>query len=287
MSENEAENLIKNIRKHLRQDYDTVIVITGTFEGVGKSTLMQFLGFKVDDNFDQIKNICYIPTSEQIIEKFNGINRYGLLGLDEGSEVFYKMDFMSEVQTSLVKMLKRDRKENKAVVICIPQFTDLAKSVRDGKVKLWIHILKRGKAVVNKPFPNPYGRDKWLIDEYEKEYRKYFKNKKSNEINADDMERFFETKVKTYCFSFEFPSLPDEKWQIYTEQVKKERDTYYARLKDEQNERDRKTSAIVQLLVELKFRHRYSQKELASLTGYTPSRISKLLKDENYARHQY
>ena len=140
-------DFIDAIKKRVRADWDIMIVITGEV-GCGKSTLGQILGFRLDDLFDQTKNIVYIPTTESMISTFNAIDRYQVFMLDEALELFYKMDFMKEYQKTLIKLYARERKQNKISILCLPAFTDLTKQLRDKRVKIWIHIIERGFGLI-------------------------------------------------------------------------------------------------------------------------------------------
>ena len=228
--------LTDHIKNHVHNDWDMIILITGT-EGSGKSVLSQTIGFEIDDNFDQIKNISYIPDSDEIIKKFNSLKQYSYFSIDEGAEIFYKMDFMKAYQTTLVKMYKRERKQNKITGICIPKITDLTRAMRDDRVKLWIHCVSRGRGVVMVKNPSPFCKDPWGIETSDKSFEKQFARKNYAEIDNESL-IFFLRKSKMFLMELTWDDLSDERKEIYNHQVKIERDAYYKRVEEETGQVD-------------------------------------------------
>src|SRR4030042_1078041 len=88
--EEKLDALCKYLRKHVREDRDAVICVTGG-EGVGKSNLALKLAQKLDDNFTIIRNMLLNPKAADFYEKLvNELPKYSVIVLDEGMQMFYK-----------------------------------------------------------------------------------------------------------------------------------------------------------------------------------------------------
>ena len=193
------------IRRRLRQDWDIVIAITGE-EGSGKSTLGMLLGGLIDKRFDFEKNVSFLPDSEEITKQFTSLKKYQCYVIDEAIRALYKMNFMSNLQQSLVQMWATERFQNKATIMIIPRFRDLTENFRNHRVKIWIHVLTRGHAVVYVRDDDPHNSDPWLFDYMMKYKQKAFGRRN---IAAIDIERRLKTeqKMRNYLFDFTFPDL--------------------------------------------------------------------------------
>lgn len=273
---NHEHLLIKNIKKRVHQDSDIVILITGD-EGTGKSTLMQVLGFNLDTNFDQIKNIAYIPSPESIIKKFNELKPFSVFGIDEGTEVFYKMDFMKSFQTMLVKMYKRERKQNKISIICMPTINDLTGALKNSRVRLWIHIVERGIGVIMCRSPSPYAKDPWDLQLHDQDFRKKFIKKKYASITTNDLLVFLESR-KTYLDTIEWAPLSQKKFEIYRQQGGLERKKYYEEHQKNIDSEKWKTRTV-KLIKIMKDDCSYDYKELGILLNLAPQHIGRLYKE--------
>lgn len=264
------KDFIGGIKKRVRNDWDIVICITGE-EGSGKSTLAQILGFKLDKNFDQTKNIVYIPTPDNIKKIFNELKPYSVLLIDEASEVFYKMDFMKDFQKTLVKMYKRERKQNKITLLCLPSFIDLTKSMRNDRVKIWIHVFKRGLAGIFVKYPSLNNADPWMLKHYESSFAKKFARRKSVDISPENI-LDHASKMSTYWDEFEFMQLSPERQAIYEEQGRIHRDKFYA---EEENKEITSIAAMRKHISKKLKLIGWTQKETAELLGVERSTVAK------------
>ena len=193
------------IRRRLRQDWDIVIAITGE-EGSGKSTLGMLLAGLIDRRFRFDKNVSFLPDATEITREFRGLKKYQCYVIDEAIRALYKMNFMSNLQQTLVQMWATERFQNKATIMIIPRFRDLTENFRNHRVKIWIHVMTRGKAVVYVRDDDPHTSDPWLFDYMQKYKEKAFGKKSIATIDIDRKLKA-ERRMKNYLFDFEFPDL--------------------------------------------------------------------------------
>ena len=158
------------IHDRLDDDKDVVIAIDGE-ERIGKSTLSILLGFILDNRFDLEKNVAYLPTANEIESKFRMLKSKQYFSVDEAVKAFYKLHFMDRLQVRINEMYATEGWQNKITSLCIPRFTDLNEYFRNHRVKFWIKVIDRGKAIA---FAKDEINDMWhLKEEYVKTmYRK-------------------------------------------------------------------------------------------------------------------
>ena len=276
--ENKNIDWIEAIKKRVRNDFDIVICVTGE-EGIGKSTLAMQMGFLLDDKFDIKKNVCFVPTPENVKKQFGEIDRYGCLVIDEGTEVFYKLDWMTSFQKTLVKMFKRERKQNKIVIICLPAFMDLTKSMRNDRVKLWFHVFKRGLAGIFTKHPSQlFSDDPWMLSDNAKTFQKVFGRRKAPDVDPNDL-LTAASRLKTFWMDFEFRNLKKKNHDIYAEQSRIQRDAFYA---DEEKRKANHTAADVRRNVARKLHSKgFTGIEIAEILSVSQGLVSGYINDHD------
>jgi len=204
---------INLLKKRLRQDWDIVLAITGE-EGSGKSTLGMLLGKLIDKRFDFEKNVSFLPDEKEIRDEFTALKKYQCYVIDEAIRSLYKMNFMSNLQQMLVQMWATERYQNKATIMIIPRFKDLTENFRNHRVKIWIHVLTRGHAIVYLRDDDPHSKDPWQFDYMERFKMKAYGRK--NVATIDVAKRLsIERKMRNYLFDFTFPDLDPVDKQKY------------------------------------------------------------------------
>ena len=147
---NVDENLkyfCKIIRKELRESRDEVIAITG-YPGLGKSQLGVVIGVLVDYEYTFFNNICFIPTSKEIEEKYLSLPMYSVLHIDEASRGIHKHKWHDKIQQKLNELYDTDREGHYLCTILImPRFQNFAENFRNFRIKYWINIIDRGIAI--------------------------------------------------------------------------------------------------------------------------------------------
>jgi len=203
------------IIKRTRKDWDSVIAISGE-EGSGKSTLANELGIFGDENYNIENNTLFQPKYDEVYKKLTTLPKYSVINADEAIRIAYKLDWYSMGQKYLNKVFALARKENQATILCIPRIWDLNEYFRNWRVKFWVYVYKRGKAVVFFRDKNPFVKEPFHI----KENLKYLYMKAGNKVISEEIVINIFSKMPNYLTHFNFPELPKE--------VKKE----YNRLKD-------------------------------------------------------
>jgi len=205
--------LIYFIRRRLRKDWDIVIALSGE-EGSGKSTLGGLMASLIDKKFNLIDNMALLPDEKQVVKEYCALNKYQCYVIDEAVRAFYKMNFMTTMTQTLVKMWATERYQNKATLLIIPRFTDLVENFRNHRVKLWIHVICRGRALVYIRNDDPHNNDPWSINLARKIKSRYNKRKNLSLLTIDDRVAI-ERKLPNFLFEFRFPDYPIEFKKAY------------------------------------------------------------------------
>jgi len=256
--------LIQQLCQRERNDFDNVIAITGG-EGTGKSTLAYILGYEFSREMGVIfqlkKNIIIAPTEDQIIEMVRNLPRYAVIDLDEAIRVLYKMDWNTAEQRLLNKLYTVCRDENKTTILCMPRFTDFGEFWRNHRIKIWLHILERGLAVVFIRDEGIVGTDVWNLKKLEDE----------RNIPTINGKLKYYRKINTFYGYFRFPQLSKTTYARYKEHKAAEKykdmqktaeaprkEKYYEKI-----QKEREISAVRLLMAETSL----SSKEIASKLG--------------------
>lgn len=139
--------LFKNLDwvvKRVKQDNDFILVIDGR-EGSGKSSLALIIDRYLDKNFE-VWQIA--QTEKEIYFILQKLEKYKVLHVDEGENVFFIRDSMKKENKEMVKSLMSDtRGRNIILLILIPDITMLDKYIKLKRIRqtgAWIHITRRG-----------------------------------------------------------------------------------------------------------------------------------------------
>jgi len=154
------------------------IAVTGE-EGIGKSSmaiqLARRIGKRKDGQFTFClsRNVLFSPSFENVQEAIKSLPKYAPIILDEAIKVLYKLRWHDKIQILLNQFFAICRQENKIAILCIPRFTDLNEYFRNHRVKIWIHVIDRGKAFVFVKDRNPFVKDCWHFQEMQKKMEKH------------------------------------------------------------------------------------------------------------------
>lgn len=149
------------IKRDVKQNFDSVVLVTGEREGIGKSTFAIQCARIIDGpRFALDRNIIYDPDVEAVQTALKGLPRYTPIVFDEAVKVLFNREWYSKVNIFLNKWYKVSRKLNQISFMCIPDISDVDSKFFQTKVTWWVHVIDRGTAVVR--FKD------WVADELDK-----------------------------------------------------------------------------------------------------------------------
>ena len=158
-----AQDLVCQIRSDLRAKWDKIIIMTGK-RGVGKSTLAQILAKLVDYSWG-FNRMAYEP--EHIMPIFNQMAKDGpfkSMIMDEGGEIWNRSDWATKISKTITKQVIGDRWLYSARFILAPSIFHLDRKAID-MADLWIKVYspdnrKRGYAEVRMMAEQDYYNNK-------------------------------------------------------------------------------------------------------------------------------
>jgi len=192
------------INNDLRNDWDSVVSVTG-MEGVAKSTFAIQLCAKIDKYFRLKNNITY--RYDNLVDKVYGLPKYAAIMADEMGLIAFSREAMTKANRDLVKALMVCRDQNKALVLCIPNFWFLDSYVRNHRTTYWIHLPQieikgnriRGFAEVRRKKENRWGNEPYWqklgvirFDRLPEEIEKIYKEQKREAILKEIAESMIE-----------------------------------------------------------------------------------------------
>lgn len=127
------------IHKIIRKNYDAVILIDGK-ERIGKSTLAITIGWYLSNCSIDEGNIS--SNMDDAADKIATLPDKSILIVDEGSLVFGSKDAMSRQQKQLIKILDVVGQKNMIIIICLPSFFDLNKTIALRRSLFLLHCYK-------------------------------------------------------------------------------------------------------------------------------------------------
>lgn len=155
--------LVQIIRQRVDEDKDLFIVFSGE-EGEGKSTVaIELTSAFNGKDFVMEKHVLH---SQEGIEDLISTEYKKAILIDEGMDALYKRDWMSSERKRFNRFCSMCRKQNMVVSVCIPSFWDIDPYFRNHRIKLLVHVIERGIAVIYKKDRNLWvGPDVWHMKE--------------------------------------------------------------------------------------------------------------------------
>ena len=206
--------LAREIRKDLREENDHVIAITG-YPGVGKSNDAAIVAALIDDKYSFEKNVCFIPSSKGITEKYRELPMYSVMHIDEASRGLHKHKWYDKIQQTLTTLYDTEREGHYlCTLLLMPRFQNFTEYFRNFRIKYWIHIPRRGIAIVYRRDEDKDVKDPWHLDENYKKKMKRWKGKRIFERGLGETIRV-EQLTENYWFYFKIPKIPEDIWEEY------------------------------------------------------------------------
>jgi hypothetical protein len=254
----------KKIRETLRDERDCVIAITG-YPGVGKSNDAAIIGCIIDYDYTFEKNVCFIPTSEQIGEKYMSLNMFSILHIDEASRGLDKKRWYEKIQQKLNELYDTEREGHfLCTLLLMPRFQNFTENFRNFRIKYWINIIERGYCVVYRRDEDPHVKDPWHMDENYKLKEKRWRGKKILERDIASTIKM-EQVSKNYWFWFRVPKIPDGIWKDYQKLKKDSRNMKVVENKETAREKAYQQRKITLIKVQELIRQGYTKPQMAVL----------------------
>lgn len=279
-------------------DSESHLYITDDFmvtHNSGKSSLAMLLGVAIHSylieyfekegiefpDFDLEKNMIYTNETQNLSKFLKEMPKYSVIVPDEAIKFLYKQNWGNAGQKYINVLYSLARRENKITILPIPRFTDINEFFRNHRVKIWIHIVKEGHAIMFMKDWSPFSnKDIWRLQDNEKLIEKLRKQRKLTSFTHSEKMRIFR-QCRNYVIAIKFPRLPAKLYEEY----KRLSSSKYDDLEDIfQLDKNKKKipykEALKNMLEELKDKHGYDMEKLAYLTGLNPKVITKLLYEE-------
>jgi hypothetical protein len=208
------------LKLRVRNNFDCVIAITG-YNGVGKSALACALSHLMDKDFDYKKQVMFSEDSEGAIETIKSLKPYQVVWYDEAINQFLSSEWNTLSSRKFTKEYVVNRSENKIHILCVPNFAKLTSYMRNERVFIWAHVIRRGLAVMMiKDTSNPVHTDPFHLKLWDKYNDKLIKRKKMT--TEQDIVHQFMKMPNAYRTLIKFPKMPGKFEEKYDE-LKNER----------------------------------------------------------------
>lgn len=156
---------------------DSPIIISG-YPGEGKSVLAVKIAKQYDKRFSYDRNLIY--SRKELKRKIDDYKPSAFI-IDESIDILYKRSWNKSSQREIVRLLNKCRSQGHLLIFVQPQFTDMDKDIRKGRIRLWIYVVKRGVAGVMRPLRQLGGsKDPWNLKDNNKMIKR-----KQKELNDD------------------------------------------------------------------------------------------------------
>jgi len=199
-------HFIKYFKLRLKNNKDSWMSVSAD-TGQGKSLFAIMSMILFGRPMDLEKNITYLPTGTEIIDKFNKLN-FNCLLVDESAKDLRSVDWQKRANKDVSTKAMTDRFKNNWIFLNIPNFNDLAKTLKHTNILFRAVILFREtnyvRVVIQRKSRNwrdedPWG-DKLANDRYKKCLKKY------REID-NDIITSIERGLPNYVMDFIVPNL--------------------------------------------------------------------------------
>lgn len=209
---------IANKRVKIRKDM--IICITGP-RGEGKSTCGFHIAKELKMGFRPKKDIIF--SLKKFKEWFKDNIKKAMM-FDEAISM-HNRDFFDKLQKEIIKILNMYRDSFNIIILCIPNFDNLDKQVRQ-LVRMRIHITKRGHGVLLLPKNSAHNQDIW--DSANNGKIEYYALKKKKAIPWH--------KFSTFAGYIKFKDLSPKQKEVYLLVKKENRNEIFFEYTDENSE---------------------------------------------------
>lgn len=272
--------LLAYMRNKIGEDRDITIVISGE-KGNGKSSLAYHLAKEFDPNFSIERNFIFHANYDTIYAKIFQLENSAIV-IDEAIDIFYKLDWMNEIQNALIKLFTKTRHRHNIIILCIPLFTELRKSFRNYLVDFWIHIPIRSLNLFFTKTPNTFGSDPWELDRKNKLFRSCISSAPALLIK-EDVNTLMKAFEKTDAVGF-FTSepIPEPDLTKFRELSEKAKETYAPPSKNKSNKFDVLTRERLKIALALLHQRGMKEREISEILHMTVPQISNFITSADF-----
>jgi len=199
-------NLVRWIKQRNKDNKQTWLPVAGE-TGTGKSYFGLMMSALYGRPFSLTKNIGYVPKGDEIFSKLAEI-RFGTYIIDEAARELRAVNWARKSQQSVVVKAQTDRYQQNLVMIMLPNFNELTKSLRETSVIMRAVLVYRtpqyARVIIHRKSRNWRSEDPWCDEEANSHYKRA--EKKNGEI-SNDMILEIERKIGSYVMDFIVPNL--------------------------------------------------------------------------------
>ncbi|MFB6181135.1 MAG: hypothetical protein ABEJ93_04615, partial [Candidatus Nanohalobium sp.] len=131
-------------KKRVRdRDKDFVCLVEGG-EGNGKSSVALEMAKYMDPAFDVDEQVCM--SHEQVIRTADELQPYQAIVFDEGIEALLSRNHGKTKNKIMIEWFREIRAKNLFIFICMPEFKEIEKPIRDDRAHALIRCVKQGWA---------------------------------------------------------------------------------------------------------------------------------------------
>jgi energy-coupling factor transporter ATP-binding protein EcfA2 len=173
--------------------------------------------------FEFNKNMSFLDSHQDVKNKYNSLDKYGAMIIDEGSKNLHKYNWQSKTQFMLVQMSDTERYQNKCCFVCFPNFKELNPTFRNDRIMARLYVYYRSNAkrysscILSVKDENRHIIDPWHTDTNAKMYEDSLKKIPFGARSPEHILRA-ERRLKGFAGSFDIPSikhLSPKLWRIY------------------------------------------------------------------------
>lgn len=205
-------NFVKLVRTMQESNMDMIMPITGP-KGIGKSTFEIVFSREYVKQYMAVNN--YNPEEwiafdhEDLKTKIHTLPPFSPILADEAIRFAYNLDWNTKESKELVKLLTQSRPKRQIIFMAVPGLESLQKAFRRDLITFWVHIIKKGFAMVFKPNLAPNTEDPFMLKKVAEIFGFFSYHSDPNQVIRRLMA------LPTFEMYITFPELPKELYQRY------------------------------------------------------------------------
>ena len=271
------QQVIDILIENRNNDFFNCVAITGKVRK-GKSTLAHYIVKGTYPDFTYKTNYLGNPKHGESFRTLMNTPKKSSSWLDEGEKVLSAERRLDKDQWWLQQLFNQFASHNKTIVICTPSFRRVDSRWRDAHISIWIHIYRRGAAILLRNRDIQSSSDVWGLGAMKEV---------ELSIRADQFsdERVLKSFDANPCalFYFTFPDWESEEahkeYLIQKEESQKDLAAEFDEYEKAKKEKNLMKMATMRLLGYLYWRYtlNISFMELGQLCGYSGEQVRQMI----------